>query len=160
MSIGWSLGGQSILWGVVWILANITVTQCAPAELPPVVIAIGTGGACDDVTIIPTNVPLFPATQVYVPISKLPVWNVQSVQPARVVVLACTTLAGTNCRSVVLSPTAQRCTELSLLGVVVFGDQSLVSSAPLTTVYATLAIVMVAVFLMLGFMDTPTPQTR
>lgn len=114
----------------------------APA---PIVVRIGNRDGCTAAT-GSVELNLVAGTQVFVPLSSLPVWNIVSAEPALVVVRACSTLRQDACRAVRVYSTAERCTGISPLGIVIFGTKRSNPSVPANTILATAAVVACVVF--------------
>jgi hypothetical protein len=147
MRRGWSFDGHSILCRNVllqWLVGLLAFSgsDAAPA---PVMLRIGSSGGCTELS-GSVELNLVANTQIFVPSSSLPVWNVVSAEPAMVVVHACRTLQQDACRAVRVRPIAERCSALAPLGIVVFGTKRTNPSVPANTILATAAIVAVVVF--------------
>jgi hypothetical protein len=145
MHMGWLLGGHSILL-MVWVSAAVPV--------PGVLVVVGQVGDCDGVK-TGSAVHLAPNMQVYVPESSLPIWDVITAEPARVLVRACSDGAKTQvCRHVAMRTTAERCAVIAPLGIVLFNGKSTVSGTVTVHVYGTLAL-LALVILVLAQSTTP-----
>jgi hypothetical protein len=143
--MGWSLGGHSILLLVL-------LSDAAPS--PGIFVVVGQVGDCDGIS-TGSTIRLAPNMQVYVPESSLPIWDVVTAEPARVVVRACSDGGKTQvCRHVVLATTAEHCATIAPLGIVLFGAKRTTNGTIAVHVYGSLAL-LVIVMLLLAQSTTP-----
>lgn len=122
-------------------------------------VRIGGAGSCGDPNAAAVELPLMEGSQIWVPSSTLPVWNIVSVDPAVVEVRACKALQSTVCRAVRVHPIAERCSDLAPLGIAIFGTKHTPISVPFATIYVAGTLVGCAALLGLQVTrGTPSQQ--